>query len=104
MVLHHILKLFLKGGEYLRICSDNGALMTISPGEILRGDDSHPVSACLQQDQFGVIIGEETAVDCLHDKGPEAQRLVGGFMIEQQLNVFDLSCTTHVVEPPDELL
>ena len=104
MVLHHILKLFLQSGEYLRIGSDDSALMAIAPCKVLRGDDSHPVRTCLQQNQLGVIIGEETAVNGLHDEGPEAQRLVGSFMIEQQLNVLDLSCPTHVIEPPDELL
>lgn len=70
MVLHHILKLFIEGGEYLRIGSDDGALMAIAPCEVLRGDDSHAVGTGFQQNEFGVIVGEETAVDGLHDEGP----------------------------------
>ena len=87
MVFDHILKFFLQRAEDLRIGSDDGALMTIASRQVLTGDDGDlchlPGGTALQQDQLGVIIGEETTVDGLNDEGPQTERLVRGFVIKE---------------------
>lgn len=108
MILHEVVELYREGVEDLRGGSDDGALMAVATGEVLTGDDSDAgdLSACtaLEQDKFGMVIGEEAMVDSLHDEGPEAQRLVGSLVIEQQLYVLDLAAAPDMLEPPDELL
>ena len=108
MVFDHILKFFLQRAEDLRIGSDDGALMSIASRQVLTGDDGDLChlsgGTTLQQDQLGVIIGEETAVDGLNNEGPQTERLVRGFVIKEQLNTLDLPGTAHVVESPDEFL
>ena len=87
MVFDHILKFFLQLTEDIDVGCDNRALMPVAPGEVLTGDDGDLChlsgGTALQQDQFGVIIGEETAVDGLNDEGPQTERLVRGFVIKE---------------------
>ena len=104
MVLHKILELVREGVEHLRGGSDDGALMAVSPGEVLGGDDGHTHLRSFEQYQFGVVIGKEALIDCLNDERPKTQRLVGCLMVQQQLYVLDLAAAPDVVQSPDEFL
>ena len=77
------------------IGGDDGGLVPVASGEVLRGDDCHLCHCSggigLQQDELRVIVGEVEPVDGLHEERPEAQRLVGGFMVKDQFDLGDLA-------------
>ncbi len=94
----------LQRGIDFRMGGDYGALVPVASCQVLRGNDGHLQIRRVNKDEFGMVVGKKTVIDGLHDERPQTQRLIGCFVIEQQLDIFDLAASPHVVQPPDKLL
>ena len=106
VVGHQILKRSQQRGIDLRVGGDDGGLMAIASSKVLRGDNRHleRVGIALDEDKLAVVIHEEDLVNGLHQERPQAQRLVGGFKVKQQLYVLDLAIAAQEVKAAHELL
>ena len=82
--------------------STNGA---ITACQILRRDDgNHRAVVTLDEQNFGVIVGEECALDNLGDERPEFERLVGRLMVEHQVDARYFVCLANKEKAAQELL
>ena len=68
------------------IGSDDGGLVPVASRQVLTGDDGDlrhlSGGIALQQDEFGMIVGQIEPVDSLNEERPQTERLVGGFVIQ----------------------
>ena len=73
-------------GENLRRGRYKRALGAVATGEVLRGNDGDGVATVgAHQQDFGMVVGEKCSVDNLNDEAPELDGLVGGLVVEHEV-------------------
>ena len=86
MVLYEVRHLGVEGGENVGIGGDESGLMAVASGEILRGNDTDDFTRLgLYEEDFGVVVGEIGALHRLCDERPKFEGLVGGFVVEDEV-------------------
>lgn len=74
----------LRRGGYKR------AFGAVATGEVLRGNDSDGVATVgAHQQDFGMVVGEKGSVDNLNDEAPKLYGLVGGLVVEHEVEARD---------------
>lgn len=87
MVVHDIGKGSMEGSEDVLIGGDDGGLVTITTGEVLRGDDRDRLPGSgLYQDHLGMVIGEIGVLDDAREERPEAKRLLRSLEIKDEVD------------------
>ena len=77
MVVHDIGKGSMEGSEDVFIGGDDGGLVTITTGQVLRSDDRDMLPGSgLYQDHLGMVIGEIGVLDDAREERPEAKRFL----------------------------
>lgn len=76
--------------ENLRRRGYKRALGAVATGEVLRGDDGDGVATVgAHQQDFGMVVGEKGSVDNLNNKAPQLYCLVGGLVVEHEVEARD---------------
>ena len=92
MVLDEIHDGRVKSKEDVGSGGNEGRLMAVASGEVLRGDDAdHFPTFRLYEKDFGVVVGEVSALHRLGDERPEFEGLVGGLVVEDEIEGFYVS-------------
>lgn len=87
MVVHDIGKGSMEGSEDVFIGGDDGGLVTITTGEVLRSDDRDRLPGIgLYQDHLGMVIGEIGMLDDAREEWPEAKRLLRSLEIKDEVD------------------
>ena len=77
----------MEGSKDRCIRSDDGGLVTITTGEVLRGDDRDMLPGSgLYQDHLRVVIGEIGVLDDAREERPEAKRLLRSLEIKDEVD------------------
>ena len=92
MVLDEIHDGRVKCKEDVGSGGDEGGLMAVASGKVLRGDDAdHFPTFRLYEKDFGVVVGEVSALHRLSDERPEFEGLVGGLVVEDEIEGGDVA-------------
>lgn len=92
MILYKFRHLGMEGGEDVTVGGDEGGLMAVASGEVLRGNDTDDFPRLgLDEEDFGVVVGEIGALHRLGDESPEFEGLVGGFVVEDEVEGGDVA-------------
>ena len=92
MVLYEVRHLGVEGGEDFLVGGDEGRLMAVASREVLRGNDTDDFPRLgLDEEDFGVVVGEVGALHRLGDESPEFESLVGGFVVENEVEGGDVA-------------
>ena len=87
MVVHDIGKGSMEGSEDVFIGGDDGGLVTITTGEVLRGNDRDRLTGLAPyQDNLRVVIGEIGVLDDAREERPEAKRLLRSLEIKDEVD------------------
>ena len=87
MVVHDIGKGSMEGSEDVFIGGDDGGLVTITTGEVLRGNDRDRLTGLAPyQDNLRVVIGEIGVLDDAREEWPEAKRLLRSLEIKDEVD------------------
>ena len=87
MVVHDIGKRSMEGSEDVLIGGDDGGLVTITTGQVLRGDDRDRLTGLAPyQDNLRVVIGEIGVLDDAREEWPEAKRLLRSLEIKDEVD------------------
>ncbi len=69
---------------------DINALGAVTASEVLRGDYGDGVATVgAHQQDLGMIVGEKSSVDNLNNEAPELYGLVGGLVVEHEVEARD---------------
>ena len=105
MVVHDIGKGSMEGSEDVFIGGDDGGLVTITTGEVLRGDDRDCLSGCgFNQDHLGMVIGEIGVLDDAREERPEAKRFLRSLEIKDEVDSVHSSGFLDEEQAAQELL
>ena len=86
MVLYEVGHLGVEGGEDVTVGGDERGLMAVASGEVLRGNDTDDFTRLgLYEEYLGVVVGKIGALHRLGDESPEFESLVGGFVVEDEV-------------------
>ena len=86
MVLYEVGHLGVEGGEDVTVGGDEGGFMAVASGEILRGNDTDDFTRLgLYEEYLGVVVGKIGALHRLCDESPKFEGLVGGFVVEDEV-------------------
>ena len=95
----------MQRGEQFRVSSDHGTLRAVASCEVLRGDDAdHFAALALYQQHLAVVVSKVGGGDYLRDKRPEFERLVGGLVVEYEVEASDESGLLDEVQSANKLL
>ena len=95
----------VKRGENVLVRGDESRLVAVASGEILRGDDTDDFTTfCPYQQDFGVIVGEIGALHRLGDECPEFESLVRRLMVEDKIELLDVTLLFDEEETAEEFL
>ena len=87
MVVHDIGKGSMEGSEDVFIGGDDGGLVTITTGEVLRSDDRDRLTGLAPyQYNLRVVIGEIGVLDDAREEWPEAKRLLRSLEIKDEVD------------------
>ena len=87
MVVHDIGKRSMEGSEDVLIGGDDGGLVTITTGQVLRGDDRDRLTGLAPyQYNLRVVIGEIGVLDDAREEWPEAERLLRSLEIKDEVD------------------
>ena len=92
MVLYEVRHLGVEGGEDVGIGGDESGLMAVASGKVLRGNDTDDFARLgLDEEDFGVVVSEVGALHRLGDERPKFESLVGGFVVEDEVEGGDVA-------------
>ena len=87
MVVHDIGKGSMEGSEDVFIGGDDGGLVTITTGEVLRSNDRDRLTGLAPyQYNLRVVIGEIGVLDDAREEWPEAKRLLRSLEIKDEVD------------------
>ena len=87
MVVHDIGKGSMEGSEDVFIGGDDGGLVTITTGQVLRSDDRDRLTGLAPyQYNLRVVIGEIGVLDDAREEWPEAKRLLRSLEIKDEVD------------------
>ncbi len=103
MVCDQIFYLCVQRAEDIEVGGDEGTLRAVASREVLRGDDGNDLSleAAHEQD-LAVVVGKIGGIDDLGDERPELEGLVGGLVVEHQVEAGDEARLLDEEQPSDE--
>ena len=105
MVLYEVGHLGVEGGENVGIGGDESGLMAVASGEVLRGNNTDDFTRLgLDEEDFGVVVSEIGALHRLCDESPKFEGLVGGFVVEDEVEGGDVARFLNEEESAQELL
>ena len=105
MVLYEVGHLGVEGGENVGIGGDESGLMAVASGEVLRGNNTDDFTRLgLDEEDFGVVVSEIGALHRLGDERPQFEGLVGGFVVENEVEGGDVARFLNEEESAQELL
>ena len=92
-------------GEDVGVGSDHGTLRAVASRKVLRSDDAHHFAAlAAHQQHLAVVVGKVGGGDNLRDERPQFERLVGGLVVEHEVEPSDEAGLLDEVQSTDELL
>ena len=92
-------------GEDVGVGRDDSRLRAVASREVLRGDDAHHFATLAFDEQhLAVVVGKVGGGDNLRDERPEFERLVGGFVVEHEVEPSDEAGLLDEVQSANELL
>ena len=95
----------MQRGEQFGVGCDHGTLRAVASCEVLRGDDAdHFAALALDEQHLAVVVGKVGGRDNLRDKRPQFERLVGGFVVEYEIEASDEPGLLNEVQSANELL
>ena len=105
MILDEIRDGRVERGENVLVRGDESRLVAVASGEVLRSDDTDDFATFrpYQQD-FGVIVGEISALHRLGDERPEFESLVRRLVVEDKIELLDVALLFDEEETAEEFL
>ena len=92
-------------GEDVGVGRDDSRLRAVASREVLRGNNAHDFAAlAAHQQHHAVVVGKVGGGDNLRDERPEFERLVGGLVVEHEVEPSDEAGLLDEVETANELL
>ena len=105
MVFNQVLDLGVQRGEQFGVCCDHGTLRAVASCEVLRGDDAdHFAALAIDQQHLAVVVCKVGGGDNLGDERPQLERLVGGLVVEHEVEASDEAGLLDEVQSANELL
>jgi len=89
MMVYYVLQLVHQRGVHVGIGRDDGGLVSVASGEVLAGHDAHTgrFVGRFQQDDLAVVAGQIDVLHGLREERPQREGLVGGFLIQHDMQV-----------------
>ena len=86
MVFNQVLYLAVKRIEDDEVGCDKCTFASVASRQVLRGDDRNDLALLASHQQhLAVVVGKVGGVDDLGDERPQFERLVGGLVVEYQV-------------------
>ena len=95
----------MERGEKVGVGCDHRTLRAVASREVLRGNDAdHFAALALDQQHLAVVVSKVGGGDNLRDERPKFERLVGGLMVEHEVEASDEAGLLDEEQSTDELL